>query len=106
MILTHVQYCADSYPCDRKVFLLRMSTVPSESSLAPSAQKPVPTFEFTKRKRWAELLITELPDAIAFVLSPTCKILFCGTAVKEILGWNDDELIDVDLLDLMNGTYR
>ena len=73
--------------------------------MEPSAQKPAPTFEFTKRKRWAELLISELPDAIAFVLSPTCKILYCGTAVKEILGWNDEELVDGDLLDLMNSTH-
>jgi len=72
------------------------------SVAGPSAQKPPVTFEFTKRKRWADLLIKELADAIIFILSPTCKVLYCGTAVTELLGWRDEELIDGDLMDLIN----
>jgi PAS domain S-box-containing protein len=61
------------------------------------------TFEFTKRKRWADLLIHELSEAIIFVLSNECKVLFCSRAVSELLGWRDTELIDKDLVDLVNG---
>jgi hypothetical protein len=54
------------------------------------------TFEFTKRKRWADLLITELSEAIVLILSPWRKVLFCGAAVVELLGWKDEEVIDKD----------
>lgn len=60
------------------------------------------TFEFTKRKRWADLLIHELSEAIIFVLSPAAKVWFCGRAVAELLGWSDAELIDHPFTDLVN----
>ncbi|KAH9928189.1 uncharacterized protein B0H18DRAFT_1001723 [Fomitopsis serialis] len=59
-------------------------------------------FEFTRRKRWADLLVTELREAIVLVLSPTCKVWYCGAAVEELLGWKDEELVDGDIADLMN----
>jgi PAS domain-containing protein len=66
-------------------------------------QQLVPPWEFTRRKRWADLLITELTEAILLVLSPARKVLFCNPAVREILGWQDEDLIDRDLTDLVNG---
>ena len=66
-------------------------------------QKGNQVFEFTKRKRWADLLITELNDTVILVLSETCQVWYCGNAVTELLGWRDDELVDGDLIDLMNG---
>jgi len=75
--------------------------------MSPSASKssspPTPTtFEFTKRKRWADLLIHELSDAIIFILSSDAKIWFCGRAVSELLGWSGAELIDCSFTDLVN----
>ncbi|KAI0950127.1 hypothetical protein AcV7_008688 [Taiwanofungus camphoratus] len=76
---------------------------PQASSLASAAKQKEPqTFEFTKRKRWADLLVTELNEAIMLVLSATCKVWYCGAAVTELLGWRDDDLVDGDLVDLMN----
>jgi len=75
-------------------------------------QRPLATtggnqvFDFTKRKRWADLLVTELAEAIILILSPQCKVLFCGNAVTEMLGWRDSDLIDCDLADFMNGALR
>lgn len=66
-------------------------------------QKQPPAFEFMKRKRWADLLVSELSEAIILVLSTSCRILFCGHAVQELLGWKDEDLVDWDLVDLMNG---
>lgn len=77
-----------------------MSAPPFQTS--SSVQKPLLTYEFTKRKRWADLLVTELTDVIIFVLSPTCKVLYCGTAVTELLGWRDVDLVDYDLVDLIS----
>ena len=60
-------------------------------------------FEFTKRKRWADLLITELTEAIILVLSSDGIVWYCGNAVHDLLGWRDDEVIDREFLDIMNG---
>ncbi|KAF9500816.1 hypothetical protein BDN71DRAFT_1381005 [Pleurotus eryngii] len=79
---------------------------PSGSSSSPAAttssSSALSTFEFTKRKRWADLLINELADAIILVLSSSCTILFSGAAVTEILGWRDVDLVDKDFMDLLN----
>lgn len=74
-----------------------MSASTSKSSASPT------TFEFTKRKRWADLLIHELSDAIILILSSDAKVWFCGRAVSELLGWSDAELIDRPFTDLVNG---
>ncbi|KDR81724.1 hypothetical protein GALMADRAFT_239880 [Galerina marginata CBS 339.88] len=66
--------------------------------------KSPPAYEFSKRKRWADLLLTELVDNVAFVLSPACKIWFCGTAVTETLGWRDADLLDFDFMELVDVT--
>ena len=69
----------------------------------PPPLKQPPAFEFMKRKRWANLLISELSEAIILVLSASCNVLFCRHAVLDLLGWKDEELIDGDLIELMNG---
>jgi hypothetical protein len=74
----------------------------SSAGSSTNTQKPQQPFEFTKRKRWADLLITELADAIIFILSSTCKVLYCGTAVNELLGWRDVDLIDGDLINFID----
>jgi len=79
-------------------------TAPSSNSSpsATSRSKDAPIFEFTKRKRWADLLITELSEAIILVLSATGQVWYCGAAITDLLGWNVEELVDGDLVDLMN----
>ncbi|KAI0273452.1 hypothetical protein BC834DRAFT_853891 [Gloeopeniophorella convolvens] len=69
-------------------------------------QPAAPPWEFTRRKRWADLLITELTEAIVLVLSPTCKVLFCNPAVRDILAWQDEDMIDKDLTELVNVNDR
>ncbi|KAJ7766816.1 white collar 2 type of transcription factor [Mycena metata] len=59
-------------------------------------------FEFGKRKRWADLVITELVDVLLLVLSPQGKVLYCGNGLKGLLGWQDADLIDYDFADLLN----
>ncbi len=67
--------------------------------------KPQLTFDFTKRKRWADLLLTELVDNIVFVLSTQGKILYCGHAITELLGWKEVDLLDISFLELVDGEH-
>ncbi|KAJ3722775.1 white collar photoreceptors-like protein [Lentinula guzmanii] len=69
---------------------------PTSSGTTPHA------FEFTKRKRWADLLISELADTCIFVLSSTLKILYCNPAVNDLLGWKEGDIIDHELTDLIH----
>lgn len=57
-------------------------------------------FDFTKRKRWADLLITELSGVVMVILSSSGNVMFCGEAAKEMLHWKEDvnELPIVDLM--------
>ncbi|KAG6333578.1 hypothetical protein ID866_5507 [Astraeus odoratus] len=77
-----------------------LATKPASTS--SSSQPSSSTFEFTKRKRWADLLIHELSEAIIFVLSNDAKVWFCGRAITELLGWRDAELIDRNFTDFVN----
>ena len=76
------------------------------TTAVPSAQKSPSTYEFTKRKRWPDLLITDLVDSVLFILSPSCKVLYVATAVTELLGWRDVDLIDLDFIKLINRTLQ
>ncbi|KAG8859383.1 blue light receptor [Tulasnella sp. 330] len=58
-------------------------------------------FDFTKRKRWPDLLVTELTGVVILVLSNVGKLLFCGEAAKELLGWKD-EVVDLKISDLIH----
>lgn len=60
-------------------------------------------FDFTKRKRWADLLVTELTEVIMLVLSDSGVVWYCGPAVEDLLGWTDEELVDGNFSDIMNG---
>ncbi len=70
-----------------------------------SSPHPIPPWEFTRRKRWADLIVTELSEAIVLVLSPGRKVLYCNPSVREMLGWLDDDLVDMDFTELVNGLY-
>lgn len=59
------------------------------------------TFDFTKRKRWPDLLVTELSGVIILVLSTVGHVLFCSEAAKEMLGWKE-EVVDLKLSHLIH----
>jgi len=60
-----------------------------------AAQK---TFGFLKRKRWAELLVTELADGTNFVSFTSGTVLYCGPVLTKLTGWRDTDLLDHDIL--------
>ena len=82
-----------------------MNAVASPSSRPQPNTLPAPPWEFTRRKRWADLIVTELSEAIVLVLSPARKVLYCNPSVREMLGWLDDDLVDMDFTELVNGLY-
>ena len=79
-----------------------MSTT-SAAGQSQAQAKTQQTYDFTKRKRWADLLLTELVDNIVLILSVSGKILYCGNAVTELLGWRDVDLVDLDFVNLVDG---
>ncbi|KAH9030619.1 hypothetical protein EDB85DRAFT_1866328 [Lactarius pseudohatsudake] len=86
-----------------------MNAVASPSSRPVQLQSsphPTPPWEFTRRKRWADLIVTELSEAIVLVLSPGRKVLYCNPSVREMLGWLDDDLVDMDFTELVNVNDR
>jgi hypothetical protein len=82
-----------------------MSTPIAHSQQPASFGTRSPGYEFPKRKRWADLILTELVDVVVFIISPTRKILYCGAAITELLGWRDIDLVDLDLSELVNGIF-
>ena len=69
---------------------------------APAAPRVPASFEFTRRKRWADLLINELSEGIILALNISGRILFCSHSSLELLGWRDDELVDHDISQIMH----
>ncbi|KAF7311342.1 hypothetical protein MKEN_01035900 [Mycena kentingensis (nom. inval.)] len=67
---------------------------------------PAPNFEFGKRKRWADLVMTSLVDVLILVLSPQAKILYCGNGLKNLLDWTDTEVIDHNFRELIHEEDR
>ncbi|KAL0571054.1 white collar 2 type of transcription factor [Marasmius crinis-equi] len=84
---------------------MSVSQVQATTSHKPSSPS-TQTFEFTKRKRWADLLVTELADANLFILNSNFRILYCGAAVTELLGWREIELVDHDFGDIVGSDDR
>ncbi|GJE87107.1 PAS domain-containing protein [Phanerochaete sordida] len=79
-----------------------VTTLPPPTLPANQTANPQLIFDFTKRKRWADLLVTELTEVITLVLSEDGTVLYCGPAVKALLGWTDEELVDMNFCDIMN----
>lgn len=77
----------------------RSTANPHASSASSNA-----VFEFTRRKKWADLLITELSGTLILVLSTSGEVLYCGAAAVELLGWKEEEVIDTELANWMHGT--
>ncbi len=79
------------------------NSTPGPSRQAANQQM---VFDFTKRKRWADLLVTELTEAIMLVLSVTGQVWYCGPAIEELLGWRDEEIVDGDFCEIMNSQWN
>ncbi|GJJ12345.1 hypothetical protein Clacol_006586 [Clathrus columnatus] len=78
----------------------------SASSNLPNPNPPktqTAAYEFTKRKRWTDTLFSEISEAIFLIVSPSFKVLYCSSAVVEILGWKEDQLVDADLGSFIEG---
>ena len=79
---------------------------PTPAASSSKQSTPQLIFEFTKRKKWADILVTELTEVIMLVLSDAGVIWYCGPAVKDLLGWTDEELVDMHFSEIMNGAYQ
>ncbi|KAJ1309113.1 hypothetical protein OPQ81_004790 [Rhizoctonia solani] len=66
------------------------------------SSKPPGVFEFTKRKKWADILISELSGSVLLVLNSADNILWASPAILELLGWRDDEIVERPLRDFLH----
>lgn len=65
-------------------------------------QKHTKAFDFTQRKRWADILVNELSGAVMLVLSTAATIVFVGEAARELLNWNDTSVQGMELTALIH----
>ena len=63
------------------------------------------TFEFTRRKKWQDILLSELPDTVLFVLDVHRVIQYANPGATEALGWDVEEMVDKDVLDFVNSAF-
>ncbi|KAG8766498.1 blue light receptor, partial [Ceratobasidium sp. 428] len=80
---------------------MSLAALPSHTSHTVSS-KPPPVFEFTKRKKWADILISELSGSLLLVLNPAAHVLWASPAIAEQLGWREDELLEHHIRDILH----
>ncbi|EAU88722.2 hypothetical protein CC1G_01095 [Coprinopsis cinerea okayama7 len=87
-----------------------MSSTPSPPNSQVSTDGPSSVqhskgfYDFTKRRRWADLVVSELVDSLTFVITPETKVLYCqcGGATQDVLGWTESDFIDSELVDYIH----
>lgn len=62
-------------------------------------------FEFTKRKRWADVLVSELVNVAILVLSPSGSIIHVDAAVHGVTGYSEDQLLGKNFSDILHGSF-
>lgn len=67
---------------------------------APQTPK---TFDFTRRRRWADVLLSALPGAALFVIDKHGSIEYSGPGTRAVLGWDVDDVIERNVLEFVNG---
>ena len=70
-----------------------------------TSTKPQAVFEFTKRKRWADALVSELVNVAVLVFSPTGVIIHADAAVHAVTGYSEDQLIGKNFSDILHGPF-
>ena len=72
---------------------------PRAAAAAPSQS----TFDFTKRRRWTDVLLSSLPGAALLVLDKYGSIEYAGPGTHSVLGWEIEEVVERNVLDFVNG---
>lgn len=84
---------------------LTMSAQPTKR-VSSANNNNATTFEFTRRKKWTDILLSELPDTVLFVLDFTRVIQYANPGASEALGWDVEEMVDMDVLKFINSEFR
>ena len=86
--------------------IVKMDT--SDTSDIPSTStRERQNFEFTKRRKWADILIAEIPSWV-FTVKPEdqfrddTKVRFSNPACLAMLGWSMQEICDSPLVDFVH----
>ncbi|KAJ3548749.1 hypothetical protein NMY22_g1140 [Coprinellus aureogranulatus] len=76
-------------------------TTPASSSSVPQ-NKRSGAFEFTKKKRWGDLVTADTVEDVGFIVNRFMTVLWCGPAICEVLGWRETDLLDAEVTEYMN----
>ncbi|PVG04224.1 hypothetical protein CPB86DRAFT_747542 [Serendipita vermifera] len=67
-----------------------------------NASKSQAIFEFTKRKRWADTLISELVNVAVLVFSQTGTIIHCDAAINTVTGYSEEQITGRNFSELLH----
>ena len=70
------------------------------------AQRGNQIFEFTKRKKWTNILLSEQPDTVIVILDNDNRVQYVGPGMRDVLGWEVEDLVETDFLEVVNGMFR
>lgn len=76
---------------------------PSSSSAAAPQIKRSSRFDFTKKRRWGDLVTADMVEDVGFIVNVALAVLWCGPAVYDVLGWRETDLLDSEVTEYMNG---
>ena len=88
---------------------------PQESSVgyqqSQQAQQSQPQrgnqiYEFTKRKKWTNILLSEQPDTVIVILDYDNRVQYVGPGMRDVLGWEVEDLVEKDFLEVVNSAFR
>ncbi|CAG8722610.1 14364_t:CDS:2, partial [Acaulospora colombiana] len=67
-----------------------------------NASKSQAIFEFTKRKRWADTLISELVNVAILVFSQTGTVIHCDAAINAVTGYPEEQVAGRNFSELLH----
>ncbi|PAV23836.1 white collar 2 type of transcription factor [Pyrrhoderma noxium] len=93
-------------PCTKRHCFMAYQSPPQPTTPISQQQQSKTQFEFTRRKKWTDVIISELPDTLILVLDSEARIQYVNASVRELLGWDVDELSESSVLTLINEDDR
>lgn len=73
------------------------------TAAAAAPQNTQKIFDFTKRRRWTDVLLSSLPGAALLVLDKYGSIEYAGPGTRAVLGWEIEEVVERNVLEFVNG---
>lgn len=81
---------------------------PGTGHLQTTSSSPLiakgPAYDFTKKKRWADLALSDVVEQVSFLVKSSLVVLYSSSAISEGLGWREADFVDAELTEYINGS--